>query len=126
MVVMSDKMKKYFDKIEKEVKVIFDFANKAKKIGVDPATHVESPPAKDMAGRVEKLVGPEGIGDLLRDWKKNGMGQDELVFRAMDQVLEGKIKPSSDDFNKENAIDLAIRLALAIKTEGVVSAPLEG
>ncbi len=122
----SPKMQKYFDKIEVDVTKIYDFANKAKKIGVDPALEVECPPAKDMAGRVEKLVGPEGLGDILRGWKEQGWDQDELCLRAMDLVLERKLVPDDPDFTDEKAIDLAIRVALAIKTEGVVSAPLEG
>ena len=126
-VVMSEKFKKYFDKIDEEVTQIYEFANKAKKSGVDITLDVECPPAKDMAGRVEKLVGPPGIGDILREWKEAGNDQDELCFRAMDLVLEKKIKPNPDEeFTNDQAIDLAIRVALAVKTEGVVSAPLEG
>ncbi len=121
-VVMSEKMRKYFTKIENDVAVIYEYANKARKIGVDPSPEVECPPAKDMAGRVEKLVGPEGIGEILRKWKEGGAGQDELCFRAMDQILEGKF----GELPKNEKVDLAIRVALAIKTEGVVSAPLEG
>jgi DNA polymerase II large subunit len=120
---MSEKQRKYFDKIEKEVYAIYDFANNARKNGkVDPALEVECPPAMDMAGRVEKLVGPEGIGEIIRGWIEAGSGQDENCFRAMDWILEGKFGKLDDNA----AVDLAIRVALAIKTEGVVSAPLEG
>ena len=40
----------------------------------------------------------------------------------MDVILENKIIEKTAD----ETIDLAVRVALAIKTEGVVSAPLEG
>ena len=122
-VVMSKKSKKYFDKIEEDVNKIYEFANKARAIGIDPAPEVESPPARDMAGRVEKLVGPEGIAQHLRDWKEAGEDQDESCFRAMDWIIEGKF---GKKYDPNEAVDLAIRVALAIKTEGVVSAPLEG
>ncbi len=122
-VIMSDNMKKYFNTIETDVKKIYDLANEARKIGIDPALHVECPPARDMAGRVEKLVGPEGIADFLREWKEGGADQDELCFRAMDWVIEGKFGNNTEP---NTTVDLAIRVALAIKTEGVVSAPLEG
>ncbi|MHA1746155.1 MAG: DNA polymerase II large subunit [Promethearchaeota archaeon] len=121
-VIMSDKMKKYFAEIETDVLAIYELANEARRIGIDPSTEVECPPARDMAGRVEKLVGPIGIADELRKLKEGGADQDELCFQAIDWVLEGKFEKLS----KNEAVDLAIRVALAIKTEGVVSAPLEG
>ena len=61
-VVMSDNMKKYFNKIEADVKKIYKVANEARKIGVDPSLQVECPPARDMAGRVEKRSGTASSG----------------------------------------------------------------
>ena len=119
---MSEKYRKYFARIERDVEKIYIFAEKARKIGVDPVPNVESPQARDMAGRVEKLVGPPGIADLLRKWKEEGADQDELCFRSMDWLIEDKL----GEFSRDEKVDRAIRLALAIKTEGVVSAPLEG
>ena len=121
-IVCSEKQTKYFEKIEKDVLKIYEFAEEARKIGVDPECTVECPPAKDMASRVEQLVGPTGIAEKIRQWKEEGADQDEICFRAMDLVIERKFGEGS---NNELA-DLAIRVALAIKTEGVVSAPLEG
>jgi DNA polymerase II large subunit len=122
-IIMSDKQRRYFDRIASDVASIFDLADRARKQGkCDPATEVECPPALDMAGRVETLVGPKGIGDIIRQWIEEGADQDEICFRAMDWILEDKIGTRPQDAK----VDLAIRLALAIKTEGVVSAPLEG
>ncbi|MHA1618490.1 MAG: DNA polymerase II large subunit, partial [Promethearchaeota archaeon] len=121
-VVMSEKYRKYFEKIETDVGQIYQFAEKARAIGIDPDTVVESPQARDAAGRVEKLVGPKGIADLLRTWKEEGADQDELCFRAMDWLIDDKL----GTFTPDEKVDRAIRLSLAIKTEGVVSAPLEG
>ncbi|MHA1610639.1 MAG: DNA-directed DNA polymerase II large subunit, partial [Promethearchaeota archaeon] len=119
---MSEKYRKYFEKIETDVGQIYQFAEKARAIGIDPDTVVESPQARDAAGRVEKLVGPKGIADLLRTWKEEGADQDELCFRAMDWLIDDKL----GTFTPDEKVDRAIRLSLAIKTEGVVSAPLEG
>ena len=121
-VVCSKKQSKYFEKIESEVLKIYEFAEEARKIGVDPECRVECPPAKDMASRVEQLVGPTGIAKILRKWKEEGADQDEICFRAMDLVIGGTFGKLNDN----EAADLAIRVALAVKTEGVVSAPLEG
>lgn len=119
---MSDAQKAYFERIHKDVEHIYDIAKQARAKGIDPSTDVECPPALDMAGRVETLVGPQGLADKIRAWKEAGADQDEICFRAMDEVLEGKFP----DVPKEELIERAVRVALAIKTEGVVSAPLEG
>ncbi len=121
-IVCSDKQTRYFDKIETDVLKIYEFAEEARKIGVDPECKVECPPAKDMASRVEQLVGPTGIAEKLREWKEKGYDQDESCFRAMDLIIEGKFGEQDNNV----LADLAIRVALAVKTEGVVSAPLEG
>ncbi len=119
---MSEKMHKYFERIKEDVNVIYDVANKARAIGIDPEPQVESPQAMDMAGRVEKLVGPHGVAARIRELQEQGLNQDDITFKIADEVIEEKFcKLSFAD-----KADLAIRVALAIKTEGVVSAPLEG
>ena len=62
----SKEMEKYFISIQDKVNKYYDIAEKARKKGKDPQLFVESPQAKDLAGRVEKLVGPEGVADLIR------------------------------------------------------------
>ncbi|MHA1734163.1 MAG: DNA polymerase II large subunit [Promethearchaeota archaeon] len=115
-------MRAYFDNLERRVREIYSVAERARKVGIDPANTVESPPAMDMAGRVENLVGPKGVAARIRELKENGVDQDDITFTIATEVLEGKF----GERELENAIELAIRVALAIKTEGVVSAPLEG
>ncbi|MHA1819245.1 MAG: DNA polymerase II large subunit [Promethearchaeota archaeon] len=119
---MSSEMKKYFDKITSDVKRIYEIANEARKKGYDPSLEVECPPAHDMAGRVENLVGPEGVAKRIRELKDQGLDEDHITFKIADEIIEDKF----GKMTKEEKVDRAIRVALAIKTEGVVSAPLEG
>ena len=59
------RIEKYFQEIDKKVKLAYDSANKAKKLGFDPETKVSIPSAKNMAERVEGLisaVAPQIIG----------------------------------------------------------------
>ena len=67
---MSPKQAEYFDRIQKQVDEIYDIAKMARSKGLDPSIDVECPPALDMAGRVETLVGPRGIADLIELGKK--------------------------------------------------------
>ena len=120
---MSKETEEYFSKLQNEVDKCYEIAEKAREKGLDPETFVESPQAKDLAGRVEKLVGPLGVADLIRDLKTQGKTEDEIVFQVVSDIL-GQIIGDIDSL--EERVERAIRVGLAIKSGGVVSAPLEG
>ncbi|MFX0057286.1 MAG: DNA polymerase II large subunit [Candidatus Hodarchaeota archaeon] len=123
MVVISHEMKQYFSNIQKMVDQCYQTAEDARQKGKDPELFVESPQAKDLAGRVEKLVGPEGVAEIIRNLKGKGKSDDEIVFQVVYDILERKI---GNIKLLEDRVERAIRVGLAIKTMGVVSAPLEG
>ena len=66
---MSEEMREYITYLQQKVDKYYEIAEKARKKGLDPELYVESPQAKDLAGRVEKLVGPEGVANLIRKLK---------------------------------------------------------
>jgi len=116
-------MESYFNTIQKQVDECYSIAEQARQKGLDPELEVESPQAKDLAARVEKLVGPQGVAEVIRALKLKGLTEDELVFTVVGDILDNKI---GDIESLEDRVDRAIRVGLAIKTMGVVSAPLEG
>jgi DNA polymerase II large subunit len=122
-VIMSKEMKHYLDLIQKKVNECYDIAENARKKGLDPETFVECPQAKDLAGRVEKLVGPKGVAKLIRKLKNEGLSEDQIVFKVVSKILDKEI---GNIDGLESRVERAIRVGLAIKTMGVVSAPLEG
>lgn len=120
---MSNNMKEYFERISSNVNMLYDIASRARKKGLDPTTEIECPLANDIAGRVENLVGPKGVGKRIRELKKQGYDYDQVTFKIADEIIENKL----GNYNtEEEKADRAIRVALAIETMGVVSAPLEG
>ncbi|MFX1568705.1 MAG: DNA polymerase II large subunit [Promethearchaeota archaeon] len=123
MVDMSKAMELYFNHIQKQVDECYSIAEQARQKGLDPELEVESPQAKDLAGRVEKLIGPKGVAELIRNLKIAGMTEDEIVFKVVDDIIDKKLGSIE---SLEARVDRAIRVGLAIKTMGVVSAPLEG
>ncbi len=123
MVEMSKEMEAYFSQIQNDVDKCYEIADNARLKGLDPEIFVESPQAKDLAGRVEKLVGPEGVAEVIRSLKKQGKTDDEIVFQVVSDILDQKIVKIT---SLEARVERAIRVGLAIKTMGVVSAPLEG
>ncbi|MFW9950063.1 MAG: DNA polymerase II large subunit, partial [Candidatus Thorarchaeota archaeon] len=120
---MSEDYNEYFTNLQKKVDFCYEIAEQARQKGLDPEKYVESPQAKDLAGRVEKLVGPQGVADIIRDLKTKGKSDDQIVFEVVSAILDQKIGNLK---SLEERVERAIRVGLAIKTMGVVSAPLEG
>ena len=122
-IAVSSSMREYFSQLQKEIDRCYSIAGEARKKGLDPEITVEIPQALDLASRVEQLVGPKGIAPKIRKATKE-IGNRELVsLEIARQIVDGKTYNFS---NTEAALDQAIRTGLAILTEGVLVAPLEG
>ena len=125
----SPEMQKYFAELEGKFNEQWNLATQARGRHLDPQDFVETRPAKDIYSRVEGLVGPKGVAEIMEKLSEN-RSREELVFEIARQIcLEGAYKPSFYDTQterKEKLIDQAVRTGLAVFTEGVVSAPIEG
>lgn len=120
---LSEEMKTYFTLLQKEVDRCYSVAEKAREKGFDPETKVEIPQARDLAARVEELVGPKGVAPRIRALTEK-LGDREMVSIEIAKEIAGGKKYK---FSRvEDAVDQAIRTGLAILTEGVLVAPLEG
>ncbi|MBZ9571067.1 DNA polymerase II large subunit [Methanobrevibacter sp. TMH8] len=138
----------YFEDLEKKTHELYAIANEARSKGLDVETETEIPLAKDLAERVEGLVGPKGVAKRMKeleeenpDWSReqiafeiaaeissqdidkdesnnrNKKGKEKKVYESFGETFESK---------REQIADQALRTALAILTEGVVAAPIEG
>ncbi|MDI6701834.1 DNA polymerase II large subunit [Methanothermobacter wolfeii] len=114
----------YFQELERETERLYEIARRARSKGLDVSTSPEIPLAKDLAERVEGLVGPEGIAERIKELE-NDKSREEVAFQIAAEIAS---QPVADDDigERERLADQAIRTALAILTEGVVAAPLEG
>ncbi|MDR0900456.1 MAG: DNA polymerase II large subunit [Methanobrevibacter sp.] len=118
----------YFERLEKETKKLYEIANEARSKGLDVETETEIPLAKDLAERVEGLVGPEGIAKRIKELEDN-LSREEVAFTIAAEIASEPIiedNPEKEAEKKEQLADQGLRTALAILTEGVVAAPLEG
>ena len=118
----SDSMLAYFSSLESELNRAVDLATRARANGADPTPSVEIPVAKDLADRVEKLIGVEGVAKRLRELETT-MSREEASLQLGLEVAGGKIKQFE---SQKDAIDAAVRISMAVLTEGVVAAPIEG
>ena len=118
---MSEDYRKYTASLEKALKSIYDIAEKARKKGLDPTLVPEPEVAKDLAELVEGLVGPRGVAESIRDLAER-MSREELTFKITEQIINGKFGA----IDNREAAEQAIRTALAILTEGITAAPIQG
>jgi DNA polymerase II large subunit len=118
----SETMLAYFNTLETELNRAIELANRARANGSDPTPTIEIPIAKDLADRVEKLLNIEGVAKKLRELETT-MSREEAALQVAISVAKGEIKRF--DSNKD-AIEAAVRVAMAVLTEGVVAAPIEG
>ncbi len=113
-------LKRYFTSLIDQVEKEFHLALDAKKVSNDPNDYPEIQFVWDMAERIEKLLGLEGVADFIR--KNKDLSREELALKSIDLLVDGEF--GSYDFNQ--LVDLGVRLPLAILTEGMTVAPLDG
>jgi len=122
-VAVSSNTQEYFNCLQKDIETCYAIADEARRKGLDPELKVEIPQALDLAARVEQLVGPKGIAPKIRTATKKIVDRELVSLEIAREIAAGK----NYKFKKiEDAIDQAIRTGLAILTEGVLVAPLEG
>ena len=122
-VVCSDAMRSYFDELNKKNEICYNIARKARRKGLDPQIKVEMPQAEDLASRVEKLLvdwNVEGVSDDIRRLTAEHKNREVVSLFIAKEIAK---KPAE---SREKAIDRAIRVGLAVLTEGILVAPLEG
>jgi DNA polymerase II large subunit len=103
------------------LQLLYEVAKKAREKHLDPAAKPEIDVAEDLAGLVEGLVGPSGVGDSIRELGKT-LPREELAFKIAEEIVYGKF----GRLKAQAAAEQAVRTALAILTEGITAAPLQG
>ncbi|MCW7070943.1 MAG: DNA polymerase II large subunit [Methanophagales archaeon] len=107
------------DGLKKELRI----ANAARRKGLDPSLQSEISITRDLAERVEALVGIKGVGARIRELERAGGSREEIALKIGHDFVDGKFGRGK---KKVEVVENAVRTAVAILTEGVVAAPLDG
>ncbi len=118
---MSKAYREYTTSLENRLQQLYEIAKKARKKHLDPATHPEIDIATDLAELVEGLVGPSGVAESIRQLGKT-LPREESAFKIAEEIVYGKF----GRLGAQAAAEQAVRTALAILTEGITAAPLQG
>src|SRR5574337_517972 len=121
-VPMSQDYFDYYTKLSEEVFTIFEQAASAKATLADSSGMVEPKIAFDLADRVSKMHDID-VTDNLRALIQNTT-KELAALKLAEDIAQGKY--SGPETGLQEKLDLAVRVALAIVTEGVTIAPLQG
>jgi len=117
---MIPDIKAYSAGLENDVRASYELAKRARSKGFDVTDRVEIPLATDMAERIEELIQIDGLAEMIRETSKT-MSREESSIWVARQVAKNFLPQG-----KKIALDKAVRVGLAILTEGILVAPLEG
>ncbi|HYS72333.1 MAG TPA: DNA polymerase II large subunit, partial [Thermoplasmata archaeon] len=118
----SREMKDYFARLQAGADACYGVARRARAQGFDPELDVEIPQTEDLASRVERLLqdyGVVGVANRIRELSAKHDREEVSILVAKELVRR-------DAKTKAEAIERAVRVGLAILTEGILVAPLEG
>ncbi|HMK95356.1 MAG TPA: DNA polymerase II large subunit [Candidatus Limnocylindrales bacterium] len=118
---ISKSYQDYVDLMENELKHLYAISDSARSEGLDPALKTECIIAQDIADLVEGLVGPKQVALSIRELSTK-MQREEIAFKVAEEIVLGKF----GSMEPERAAEQAIRTALAIFTEGLTAAPIQG
>ncbi|MCX8175573.1 MAG: DNA polymerase II large subunit, partial [Candidatus Micrarchaeota archaeon] len=119
-------MESYFAKLSEGLDRAYGVAQKARERNLDPALEVEIKPAADVAARVEGIVGPPGITQLIRKLEAEGNSREMIAYLVARGIASGEIKIANREAGTRERIEQAVRTGVGILTEGVLVAPTEG
>lgn len=112
----------YNQNILESLRLSQDIANRCRRKGLDPTLEIESKITFDLADRIESLMDLEGIADRLRKMFLQ-QTKEETALKIAEELALGRFQEFE---TTELALDSAVRLGLAVITDGVTVAPLQG
>ncbi len=119
---MPDYYRNYYTDLSTDTYTIFEMAADAKSSLVDSSGIIEPKIAFDLADRVAKMHEIDITEPLRELLKINGKELSALILSK--EIALGKY--SLPEATLEEKLDLAVRVGLAVVTEGVTIAPLQG
>ncbi len=123
---LSAERESYQSWMDRRADEVFLIAEEAKAKGLDFEDFVEIPRTKDLASRTEKLLEEYldgmSIEDDLRDLLRDSDRETAAIQIALD--VAKRMYARTTDITK--AIDSGLRVGLAVLTEAILVAPLDG
>jgi DNA polymerase II large subunit len=111
--------------MRQQLKELYTISDNARAKGLDSALKTECIEAQDIADLVEGLVGPKNVALSIRSLSSR-MTREEVAFKVAQEIAQGKFIIDDKEQTPDELAEQAIRTALAIFTEGLTAAPIQG
>ncbi|CAI8162980.1 MAG: Uncharacterised protein [Methanobacteriota archaeon] len=123
---LDKEMDSYQNWLDERTEEAYQIAEQMRSLGFDHTTEVEIPRASDLASRTEKLLIHHLEGEEVADDIRAFLSEHdrETTSIKMAQMVAKRLRDKGHELSK--CIDVGIRVGLAILTEAVLVAPLEG
>jgi DNA polymerase II large subunit len=99
---MTEEYKEYYKGLEDRLNQLYKIAINAREKGLDPAPEPEPRITLDIADRIEKLIGPRGITERMRELK--GMDRNEMAFKVAEEIALGRFGSMEKDVAADQAV----------------------
>ncbi|MDP6888891.1 MAG: hypothetical protein QF454_02540 [Candidatus Thalassarchaeaceae archaeon] len=123
---LEKEMDNYQSILDTQCDAIYQIATEARAKGFDLSDEVEIPRAIDLADRAEKLLAPwlEGI-PIAKDIR-DMLAEKDRENASIDMAVHVAVQMHDRTADVQKSIDTGLRVGLAVLTEAVLVAPLEG
>jgi DNA polymerase II large subunit len=124
LTIFPTDLENYYTTILDQYESAYNMAEEAKSRGLDPNEIVESKTVFDLADRVNEMLGLsqfEGLAERLRHLLHTTT-KERATLTIAEEIALGKFGAMSTD----QALQYAVRAGLAVITDGVTVAPIQG
>jgi len=129
---LEREMETYQANLDEKCEEIYQLAGQARSKGYDLKDEVEIPRAIDLADRVEKLLeeylkpSPTEKPIPIQNDIRKMLAKKEREDASIDMAVHVALQMYDATADVEKSVDTGLRVGLAVLTEGVLVAPLEG
>ena len=123
---LSSEVEYYQEWLDLRTQEVYDIALQAKAKGLDFSTEIEIPRAADLASRTEKLLEQYLKGLQIEDDLRAILLKTDRESASIQIAVNVAKRMYERDGDLREAIDCGLRVGLAVLTEAVLVAPLDG
>ena len=123
---LEEEMDSYTQWMKERAEEVYMIAERARSLGLDPQDAVEIPRASDLASRTEKLLVEHLEGMEVASSIRDALAEHDRETTAIMIARETAARFRDEGYDLQRCIDVGLRVGLAILTEAVLVAPLEG
>ena len=123
---LEREMENYQEWMDQRTEEAYNIASQARAKGLDHSLEVEIPRASDLASRTEKLLVQYLEGAKVADDIRQLLSEFDRETTAIKMATMVSKRFRENGYDLQKSIDVGLRVGLAILTEAVLVAPLEG